>query len=135
MPGPVQIRQRIDHVEAERPDRREQFVGVDGEPLEADGRVQDMHLDAVQILQQRRPDAEAQVHQPAPVGAGPGDERGRHGLEVGHRVDLPDDVVADPQSVDGVVQAGDARAGPRHDGTLAIDQMTPIATMASATLM
>ena len=111
-PGVEQRGQRVENVERAEPDLGDDLVHRAGEVLETQGRVQSVHLDAVEIVQQGAMLAEAQVDQSAALGSGPFGERLDELAVLGQVVDLPDHVVAEPQAVEDAVEAGDARAGP-----------------------
>jgi len=64
------------------------------------------------VLQQRLVVAELDVDQPPPVGPGLRDVGVDHLLVVEHRVDLPDDVVAEAETVDHLIESRRAGADP-----------------------
>ncbi|MPN01975.1 hypothetical protein SDC9_149188 [bioreactor metagenome] len=83
-----------------------------GKALEPQRRVQFDDLDPVEVIEQRGMRSETEVDQPAPLVTGAFGERLNQRAVLGETVDLPDDVVAEPQTIEDAVEPPDARARP-----------------------
>jgi hypothetical protein len=110
MPGVQQLGEGVEEVERAASLGLDQVVDARGEVLESARRVEPVHFDVV-VGHQRRMLGEPDVQDAAALRARLGDERVEDGAEGVQVVHLPDDVVAQAEAVDGLVEPGDAGAG------------------------
>ena len=110
-----EIAEAVEDVERARSGRLDGAVDGVGEALEPERRRDAVDLGARRLVEQGLVAGEAEVDDAAPLGAGPGHEGQDERRVVVEVLDLPDHVVARPESLQDVVEGGDAGPG-RIDG-------------------